>query len=338
MADWEQVTPHLQTRRPQEDILIIRLVNEPYNFLNRQCFDELNGIIAPLDIKTTRAVILTGGVEDIFVTHYDVDEIIDFGLSVPSWLPAPPVLLRAALRFESLIASLGLRSLTRKTLFAGLADLNLYKEVCNLFRSKPQVFIAAINGLCFGGGCEFALACDYRILIDTDRPVMGQVESLIGLIPGGGGTQFFSRTLGTAKALELCLEGKTLTSSEALALGLVNRVSRAEDLLDTAVGVAKHLARRSPYAIQAIKDSIHVGGSMTLSEGLLREQGWFGGAALVAETHEAMKKYTRMIKEERPRFLADFDDYMQPLANGSFFDFSPGSARSASSAKARKTD
>ncbi len=152
-----QATPHLQTRRPQDDILIIRLVNEPYNFLDRQCFDELNGIIAPLDIKTTRAVILTGGVQDIFVTHYNVDEIIDFGLSVPSWMPAPPFLLRAALRLESLIASLGLRYLTRKTLFAGIADLNLYKEVCNLFRSKPQVFVAAINGLCFGADASLRL-------------------------------------------------------------------------------------------------------------------------------------------------------------------------------------
>lgn len=90
MADWEQVTPHLRTRHPQDDILIISLVNEPYNFLDRQCFDELNAIIAPLDIKTTRAVILTGGVKEVFVTHYIADEIIDFGLRVPSWLPTPP--------------------------------------------------------------------------------------------------------------------------------------------------------------------------------------------------------------------------------------------------------
>ncbi|GAC98254.1 enoyl-CoA hydratase [Pseudozyma hubeiensis SY62] len=338
MADWEQVSLRLRTRRPQADILIISLVNGPYNFLDRQCFDELNAIIAPLDIKTTRAVILTGGVKDIFVLHYNVDEIIDFGLSVPSWLPTPPFMLRAALRLESMIASLGLRFLVRKTLFAGVADLNLYKEVCNLFRSKPQVFIAAINGACFAGGCEFALACDYRVLIDTQTPVMGQIESLIGLIPGGGGTQFFSRTLGTAKALELCLEGKTLNSSEALELGLVNRVTPAEDLLPTAIEVAQRLARRSPYVIQAIKDSIHIGSSLTLSDGLLREQGWFGGAALMAETHEAMKKYARLIEEERPHTLDDFQDYLQPFANGTFFDFTPGSAKSATSTKTVKTD
>ncbi|TKY91061.1 hypothetical protein EX895_001060 [Sporisorium graminicola] len=80
MADWEQVSPLLRTRRPQDDILIVSLVNEPYNFLDRQCFDELNAVIAPLDIKTTRAVILTGGIKEIFVTHYNVDELIHFGL------------------------------------------------------------------------------------------------------------------------------------------------------------------------------------------------------------------------------------------------------------------
>ncbi|TKY91060.1 hypothetical protein EX895_001059 [Sporisorium graminicola] len=167
---------------------------------------------------------------------------------------------------------------------------------------------------------------------------MGQIESLIGLIPGGGGTQFLSRTLGTAKALELCLEGKTLSSTEALQLGLVNRVTPAEDLLPTAIDVAKSLARRSPYAIQAIKDSIHVGGSQSLSEGLLREQGWFGGAVLVEETHEAMKKYTRSIQEERPQSPEDFEQYLQPLGNGTFFDFTPGSARSVTSSKEVKID
>ncbi|CBQ68251.1 related to Enoyl-CoA hydratase (C-terminal fragment), partial [Sporisorium reilianum SRZ2] len=331
-------TPHLLMRRPQDDILIISLVNGPYNFLDRQCFDELKGIVSTLDIKTTRAVILTSGVKDIFVTHYNVDEIIEFGRSIPGWFQAPPFLLRTILRAESLLASFGLRSLIRKTMFAGVADLNLYKEVCNQFRSKPQVFIAAINGLCFGGGCEFALACDYRVLIDTPRPVMGQVESLIGLIPGGGGTQFFSRTLGTAKALELCLEGKTLSSAEALELGLVNRVSPADELLPTAIEVARHLARRSPYAIQAIKDSIHVGSSLTLAEGLLREQGWFGGAALVPETLEAMTKYSRVMKDEGPSTLEESEEYLQPLANGSFYDFTPGSARSEASTKAVKSD
>ncbi|SPO26579.1 related to Enoyl-CoA hydratase [Ustilago trichophora] len=336
MEEWTQVTPHLKTRRPQHDILIISLINEPYNFLDRDCFEELKQIITPLTAKTTRAVILTSGIKDIFVTHYNVDEIIAFGESMPAWMPTSPFIIRTALRCESILASLGLRGLTRKTIFAGVADLNLYKEVCGMMRSKPQVFIAAINGLCFGGGCEFALACDYRVLVETDHPVMGQVESLIGLIPGGGGTQFFSRALGTAKALELCLEGKAIKSSEALELGLVNRTCPPNELLPTAIDLARRLARRSPFSVQAIKDSVHVGSSLTLSEGLLREQGWFGGAALVAETQEAMKKYVAQIAKAKPQGLDDFQKFLQPLERGTFHDFTPDSATSSS--KAAKID
>lgn len=327
MTKWEQITPHLRTTRPHDDVLVISLSNPPYNFLNRAIFDELKQVINSLDTQTTRGVVLTSHLDQVFVTHYSVQEIVDFGNKMPAWMPTPSWLIRTALQVESWSAVLGFRWLTRKTMFAGVADLNLYHEVTHLIRSKPQVFVAAINGLCYGGGCEFALACDYRVVIDTDSAIMGQLESLIGLIPGGGGTQFLSRALGTAKALELCLEGKSITPAEALELGLVNKVVAKNKLEAEAVELARHISRRSPFATQAIKDSVHTGSSLSFQQGLLREKTWFARAALVPESQQAMAKYIDHLNTAKPQTQEDFESIMLPFQQGLFHDFTPGSAR-----------
>ncbi|MDF5807542.1 enoyl-CoA hydratase/isomerase family protein [Pseudomonas aeruginosa] len=123
----------------------------------------------------------------------------------------------------------GARKLLRRTLLAGVADMNLFHEVTAHMRRMDKVFIAAINGLALGGGCELALACDLRLMAEDDQVerFLGQPEVLIGLIPGGGGTQMLARSLGVARALELCLEGQLLEPRQALALGLVNGLAPA---------------------------------------------------------------------------------------------------------------
>lgn len=132
---------------------------------------------------------------------------------MPAWLT------RLLLESESLLRHLpGARKLLRRTLLAGVADMNLFHEVTAHMRRMDKVFIAAINGLALGGGCELALACDLRLMAEDDQVerFLGQPEVLIGLIPGGGGTQMLARSLGVARALELCLKGNCWSRARPL--------------------------------------------------------------------------------------------------------------------------
>lgn len=188
---------------------------------------------------------------------------------MPAWLT------RLLLESESLLRHLpGARKLLRRTLLAGVADMNLFHEVTAHMRRMDKVFIAAINGLALGGGCELALACDLRLMAEDDQVerFLGQPEVLIGLIPGGGGTQMLARSLGVARALELCLEGQLLEPRQALALGLVNGLAPAEELLEAADALAQRLARRSPQAVRLIKRSIYQAASRDWTEGMASER------------------------------------------------------------------
>lgn len=207
---------------------------------------------------------------------------------MPAWLT------RLLLESESLLRHLpGARKLLRRTLLAGVADMNLFHEVTAHMRRMDKVFIAAINGLALGGGCELALACDLRLMAEDDQVerFLGQPEVLIGLIPGGGGTQMLARSLGVARALELCLEGQLLEPRQALALGLVNGLAPAEELLEAADALAQRLSRRSPQAVRLIKRSIYQAASRDWTEGMASEKAGFLSAASQGNTRRAMREY-----------------------------------------------
>src|SRR5919204_450474 len=134
-----------------------------------------------------------------------------------------------------------------------------------------KVFIAAINGMATGGGCELTLACDIRIMAEGDF-LIGLPETSVGIIPGAGGTQRMARALGPAKAIELILEARPLPPDEALEVGLVHRLARPERLLEEAQATATRLARRSPASVAAAKRAVYEGGSMPLPAGLQLER------------------------------------------------------------------
>ncbi len=167
-----------------------------------------------------------------------------------------------------------------------------------------------------GGHLEFgeALACDLRLMAEDDQVerFLGQPEVLIGLIPGGGGTQMLARSLGVARALELCLEGQLLEPRQALALGLVNGLAPAEELLEAADALAQRLSRRSPQAVRLIKRSIYQAASRDWTEGMASEKAGFLSAASQGNTRRAMREYIERVRtitrEERPFRRADFDD------------------------------
>src|SRR5918992_4869729 len=131
--------------------------------------------------------------------------------------------------------------------------------------------IAAVNSLAFGGGCEVAMACNFRIAAES--AVFGQPEIKLGIIPGFGGTQRLPRLVGNEKALEMNLIGDAVSSGEAEAYGLANRVVPDHELLDTALAWARKLAGQAPLAVQRIKE---VSGDGDLDRGIEREKEAFG--------------------------------------------------------------
>jgi enoyl-CoA hydratase/carnithine racemase len=158
-----------------------------------------------------------------------------------------------------------------------------------------KVFIAAINGVALGGGCELALACDLRIMALGDYRI-GLPEITLGIIPGAGGTQRMARALGPARALELMLEGQALTPKEAQKAGLVHRTADSAKLLDEALAIGERLARRSPVAVQALKRAVYEGASRPLAEGLHIERAGFLAASSTTAAKRAMGVYAEEVE------------------------------------------
>jgi enoyl-CoA hydratase/carnithine racemase len=141
-----------------------------------------------------------------------------------------------------------------------LRDSVGYLQECfTRLEKSPKVVIAAINGHALGGGCELALACDYRIMVNDGRSTIGQTEVNLGIIPGAGGTQRLPRTVGRAKALEMCLEGTRITADEALKIGLVNEAPGPDDFQAAVKAKADKLAAGAPRAQALIKRAINDG-------------------------------------------------------------------------------
>jgi enoyl-CoA hydratase len=157
--------------------------------------------------------------------------------------------------------------------------------------TKPT--IAAIRGYCVGGGLEFALACDLRVAAEDAK--LGLTEVKRGLIPGAGGTQRLARTVGVAKALEICLTGDNVTGAEAQRLGLVNLAVPAGDVMKAAEGLASRILQGAPMSVLFIKEAIKKGVELSLDEGFRLESDL---SALVASTEDS-KEGPRAFAEKR---------------------------------------
>lgn len=134
----------------------------------------------------------------------------------------------------------------------------------------PRFVIAAVSGYALGGGCELALACDYRIA--GERAVFGQPEILLGIVPGGGGTQRLPRLVGPSRAKELMITGRQVKADEALAIGLADEVVPNDTLLARALALAAEIAHGALVAQALVKRAVDEGLSTDLADGLLLER------------------------------------------------------------------
>jgi enoyl-CoA hydratase len=232
---------YLDLRR-EGHTLVCTINNPPKNFLNAAIVRELTTLADDVAAdEEVRALVLTGATEGIFVTHYDVSELA--GLS------------------EAMRSG-------RAT--GGGNTLHPMHQLLLKLQGLRVPVIAAINGTAMGGGCELALACDFRLMARGGR--IGLPEVRVGILPGAGGTQRMARLLGTAKALELTLLGNTVDADEAEQIGLVHRAVDADRLMVEALVLANELASRPPLSIELIKRCVLQGSEMGLEEGLHMEQ------------------------------------------------------------------
>lgn len=153
--------------------------------------------------------------------------------------------------------------------------------------SKPV--IAAINGLCLGGGLEYAMACDFRVASENAK--FGQPEINIGIMPGSGGTQRLPRYIGMGKAKELIFTGAMFTANEALSLGLVNHVFPKESFMEETMSIASTIAGKSAVALSLIKQAMDRGAEVDIESGSLLEIDCFGLCFATDGQKQGMDKF-----------------------------------------------
>ncbi len=224
----------MELERRQDQVAVITLSNGKANTLSQAVLTELGEVAAALAADLPGAVIVTGS-EKFFAAGAEISE---FGGPQEA------------------------RQITA-----------LFHESLDALAALPCFVIAAVSGYALGGGCELALACDYRIA--GERAVFGQPEILLGIIPGGGGTQRLARQVGVSRAKELCLTGRQVRAEEALRIGLADEVVPTEELMDRAIALAAEVARGPRVAQGLTKNVIDAGSQVSLSEGLAMERAAF---------------------------------------------------------------
>jgi len=158
----------------------------------------------------------------------------------------------------------------------------------------PKPWIAAVNGLALGGGCELALACDLRVLDPAAQ--MGLTEVRIGIIPGGGGTVRLARIVGLGRARDLVLTARRVDAEEALQIGLANRISAAGESVPAAVALGNEIAANAPVAVAAAKASLEEAWDLALDAALERERAHYDKALRSEDRLEGLAAFA----EKRP--------------------------------------
>jgi enoyl-CoA hydratase len=169
-------------------------------------------------------------------------------------------------------------------------------SVFDAVEAFPKPVIAMINGFALGGGCELAMACDFRVAADSAK--LGQPEVNLGILPGGGGTQRLPRLVGTGNAYKLLFTGELIDAGEALRIGLVEEVVPAAELRSRVMALAATIAEKSPVALQLIKEAVRASVRTSLDDGLRLETTLFGVAFASGDKQEGVKAFLEKRKAD----------------------------------------
>ncbi|NPV26487.1 MAG: enoyl-CoA hydratase/isomerase family protein [Firmicutes bacterium] len=233
---------------------------EQRNALNREAWAEIRQAVGELGIDDdVQVLVITGAGDKAFVAGADV----------------------RALRERSMLQTL----------------VGEYHRVLLDIEELDKPVIAAVNGFCFGGGCELAMACDLRIASENAK--FGQPELGLAIMPGAGGTQRLPRLVGLAKAKELILTGEIIDAAEALRIGLVNKVVPAGELMVTVQETAKRIMSKGPVAVRMVKRVMRLGTEVDLRTALNIE---ILGQAVIFGTEDRLEGLDAFLEKRSPRF------------------------------------
>ena len=240
----------------------IRLDRPPMNALNGQVQEEIAAAAAQASADDAiRAVVVYGG-DKVFAAGADIKQMLQ-------------------LSHADMVERAG----TITSTIGSLARI-------------PKPVVAAINGYALGGGCELALACDWRIAAQDAK--LGQPEIMLGVIPGAGGTQRLTRLIGPARAKDLVMTGRIVDAAEALAIGLVDRVVPAgESVYDAAVAMVSRFVDGPAQALRAAKTAIDEGLDLELDRALALESRLFADLFATQDRTEGMAAF---VEKRKPNF------------------------------------
>jgi enoyl-CoA hydratase/carnithine racemase len=259
-----ETSPRFHKVEKDGPIIIWKFDNPPRNLATIDTMNELTGLVEEFDKDAElRVGIVTSATPGKFIQHFDVSLILEW-----------------AEQFKNLSEDEAAQILATLPPPRGITD----------HTSKPV--ICAINGPVEGGGCEMALACDFRFI--SSDAFMGQPEVYAGIIPGDGGTQRLARLVGVARAMELCMTGRRITPDEAESLGLVVAVCEPNELMPTVMDFARDLAAKPPLAVSLVKKAIYEGSNMSMPDGLMFERKLFFDALRSEDAINIMRLYVEM--------------------------------------------
>jgi enoyl-CoA hydratase/carnithine racemase len=248
----------------EDGVGTIRLDRPPANAISRQVSSELRQtVLDAAERDDVRAVVVWGG-PTIFAAGADIKEM-------GGWGPE---------QVRPVVSALG--------------------DALVLLEEIPKVTIAAIEGFCLGGGCELALACDFRVAGQAAQ--LGQPEIKLGIIPGAGGTQRLPRLIGHVRARELVYSGRRVGAEEALRIGLVDRVVPAGDAHGAATEAARGYARGPMLALAAAKEALNAAALGDARRGLALERDVFVGLFGTADQQEGMRAF---LEKREPDFSGE---------------------------------
>ena len=170
-------------------------------------------------------------------------------------------------------------------------------DLFNQIHNFPKPIIAAINGLALGGGCELAMACDFRV--GSEKARLGQPEINLGIFPGGGATQRLQRLIGVGRAKELIFTGDIIDAQEAERIGLLNKVFPAKELMNRTMGIAKKIGSKSPLSLKLAKMAINMGMETGLQVGLGYER---LARTLVHGSEDRVEGMHAFLEKRKPEF------------------------------------
>jgi enoyl-CoA hydratase/carnithine racemase len=217
--------------RRSDGVAVVTLNSPKVNALSREMLARIHAIAQELTTDPAGAVVFTGG-DRLFAAGADITQ---FGG------PAEAAEIGAA-----------------------------FHTALDAVAAIPSFVVAAVSGYALGGGCELAMACDYRIA--SEKAVFGQPEILLGIIPGGGGTQRLPRLVGSSRAKEIMLTGRQIQAAEALEIGLADEVVAPDQLMTRALELASSLASGALVAQRLIKSLVDKGIETDLVTGLSLER------------------------------------------------------------------